>query len=62
MVYFVPVQNNFLYTLQSEGYDAISVTKATGNLKKAEDEAEASTANTSKLSMKSHKGLPVPLK
>jgi len=49
MVYFVPVQNNFLYTLQSEGYDAISVANATGNLKKAEDEAEVSTVNTAKV-------------
>jgi hypothetical protein len=35
--------------LQSEGYDAISGAKATDNLKEAEDEAKASTANTSKL-------------
>jgi len=35
--------------LQSEGYDAISVTNATGNLKKAEDEAEASTADVAKV-------------
>jgi len=48
--------------LQSEGYDAISGAKATGNLKDAEAEAEASTANTSKLSMKSVKGLPMHLK
>jgi len=45
--------------LQFEGYDAISGTKATDNLKEAKDEAEASSANTSKLSMKSHKGLPM---
>jgi len=45
--------------LESEGYDAISGAKATGNLKEAEDQAEASSANTSKLSIKSHKGLPM---
>jgi len=53
----IPIQNKFLYTLQSEGYDATFGAKITGNLKEAEDEAEASTANTSKLNMKSHKGL-----
>ncbi len=41
----------------SEGYNTISLVKATGNLKEAEDEAEASTTNTSKLNIKSHKGL-----
>jgi len=45
--------------LQSEGYDAISRAKATDNLKEAEDEAEASTADIAKLNMKSHKGLPM---
>jgi len=55
----MPVQNKFSYTWQSEGYDAISGAKATGNLKEAEDEAEASTVKTSKLSMESHKGLHV---
>jgi hypothetical protein len=35
--------------LQSQGYDAISGAKAADNPKEAEDEAEASTANTSKL-------------
>ncbi len=30
-----------------------------GNPKEAEDEAEASTADTLKLSIKSHKGLPM---
>jgi len=48
--------------LQSERYDAISGAKAAGNLKKAEDEAEASTAKIAKLSMKSVKGLLMPLK
>jgi len=43
--------------LQSEGYDAISGAKATGNLNEAEDEAEASTANIAKLNMKSVKCL-----
>jgi len=43
--------------LQSEGYNTISGAKATGSCKDAEDEVEASTADTSKLSMKSHKGL-----
>ena len=46
----MPVQNKFLDTLQSEGYDAISVAKATGNLNEAEDEAEASIADISSLS------------
>ena len=45
----MPVQNKFLDTLGSEGYDAISGTKAMGNLKEVEDEAEASTADISKL-------------
>jgi len=45
----MPVQNKFLDTLQSEGYDAISGAKATGNLNEAEDEAEASIADISKL-------------
>jgi len=58
----IPVQNKFLDTLQSEGYDAISGAKATANLNEAEDEAKASTADTSKPSMKSVKGLPIPLK
>jgi len=35
--------------LQSEGYDAISGAKATGNLEEAEEKAEASTTDTSKL-------------
>jgi len=48
--------------LQSEGYDAIAGAKATGNLKEAEDEAEASTADIAKLNIKSHKCLPMPLK
>jgi len=45
--------------LQSEGNNTISGAKATGNLNEAEEEeeVEASTADTSKLSMKSHKGL-----
>jgi len=46
----MPVQNKFLDTLQSEGYDAISGAKATGNLNEAEDEAEASIADISSLS------------
>jgi len=45
--------------LQSEGYDGISGANAKDNLKVAEDEAETSTADTSKLSMKYHKGLPM---
>jgi len=45
----ITVQNEFLYTFGSEGYDAISGAKATGNLKEVEDEAEASIADTSKL-------------
>ena len=36
-----------------------SGTDAKYKLKEAEDEAETSTADTSKLSMKSHKGLPM---
>jgi len=44
--------------LQSEGYDTISGAKAAGNLKEAENEAEASTADTPKLSMKSPKAYP----
>ena len=40
----IPIQNKFLYTFGSKGYDAISGVKATGNLKEAKDEAEASTA------------------
>ena len=43
------VQNKFLYTFESEGYDAISRPKATVNLKEAEDEAETSTADIVKL-------------
>ena len=39
------MQNKFLYTFGSERYDAISGAKATGNLKEAEDEAKASTAD-----------------
>jgi len=35
--------------LQSWGHDAISGVKATGNIKEAEDEAEASTADIAKL-------------
>ncbi|GEM_PF-1550061 len=54
----IPVQNKFLYTFESEGYDLIFGANATGNLE-AEDEAEASTADVAKLSMKSHKGLPM---
>ena len=48
---------NSFDTFESEGYDAISGAKATGTLKVAEEEAEAPTADTPKLSMKSHKGL-----
>jgi len=36
-------------TWESEVYDAISGAKATGNLKEAGDEAEASTADIAKL-------------
>ena len=54
-----PSKNKFLYTSQSSGYDAISGAKATGKLKEAEEEAEASTGQYCKTNMKSHKGLHI---
>jgi len=55
----IPVRYKFFDTFESEGYNAISGAKDTGNLNEAGDEAEASVPNILKLSMKSHKGLPM---